>query len=212
VLFEGGNATLLDVDHGTYPFVTSSSTTALGIPAGTGIPGRHVSETMGVLKAYATRVGAGPFPTELHDATGERIRERGREYGTTTGRPRRCGWLDLVAVKYAAMLNGATSLAVMLFDVLAGLDELRICTAYEVDGARTERFLPDATDLARATPVYETLPGFAEEITEARTREELPANGRRYLDRIEQYVGVPIEIVSVGPDREQTIGADHTRA
>ncbi|MEO1128685.1 MAG: adenylosuccinate synthase [Planctomycetota bacterium] len=206
LLFEGANATLLDVDHGTYPFVTSSSTTSLGIPAGTGVPGRCVDKTLGILKAYATRVGAGPFPTELHDDTGDRIRERGREFGTTTGRPRRCGWLDLVAVRYSAMLNGATGLSLMLFDVLAGFDELKVCTAYEIDGERTTRFLPDAHDLERATPVYETLPGFSEEITGARSRTELPRAAQAYLDFIESFVGVPIEIVSVGPDREQTIG------
>lgn len=207
VLFEGANATLLDIDHGTFPFVTSSSTTTLGIPAGTGLPPHCVREVVGVLKAYSTRVGAGPFPTELKDATGDRIRERGREYGTTTGRPRRCGWLDLVAVRYSAMINGATALSVMLFDVLAGFDELRICTAYEFEGTRTDRFLPDAADLERVTPVYETHEGFAEEITGARTLDALPPAARRYLDRIEAFVGVPIGIVSVGPDREQTIKA-----
>ena len=205
ILFEGANATLLDIDHGTFPYVTSSSATSLGIPAGSGIPARTVTDVVGVMKAYATRVGAGPFPTELRDATGDRIRDRGREYGTTTGRPRRCGWLDLVAVRYAAMINGATSLAVTLFDVLAGLEELRVCTAYEIDGVRTDRFVPDAADLDRVRPVYESLPGFADEITGVRTRDELPDGARRYLDRIEECVGVPIGLVSVGPGREQTI-------
>ena len=208
LLFEGANATLLDIDHGTFPFVTSSSTTTLGIPPGTGLPPHCVREVIGVLKAYSTRVGAGPFPTELTDATGQRVRERGREFGTTTGRPRRCGWLDLVAVRYAAMINGATALSLMLFDVLAGFDELRVCTAYEFEGTRTDRFLPDAADLERVSPVYETHEGFAEEITGARTLDALPAAARRYLDRIEEFVGVPIRIVSVGPDREQTIRCD----
>ena len=205
ILFEGANATLLDIDHGTFPFVTSSTTTTLGIPAGTGIPPTAVSGVVGVLKAYSTRVGAGPFPTELEDDTGARIRERGREYGTTTGRPRRCGWLDLVAVRYAAMINGVSSLAVMLFDVLAGFEHLSICTAYEFDGARTDRFIPDAADLARVTPVFEQHDGFADEITGVRDRAALPEAARRYLDRIEEFVGLPISIVSVGPDREQTI-------
>lgn len=208
LLFEGANATLLDVDHGTFPFVTSSSTTALGIPSGAGVPGRCIGSTLGVLKAYSTRVGAGPMPTELFDHVGDRIRERGREIGTTTGRPRRCGWLDLVAVRYAAMLNGATGLAVMLLDVLAGFDELKVCTAYEIDGERTDRFPPDAYDLVRATPVFETLPGFAQEITEARATENLPEAARRYLAFIEGFVGVPIRFVSIGPDREASIVVD----
>ena len=205
VLFEGANATLLDVDHGTYPYVTSSSTCALGIPAGTGVPSRAIGNIIGVMKAYSTRVGGGPFPTELRDAIGDRIRERGREYGTTTGRPRRCGWLDLVAVRYAAMINGASSLSLMLLDVLAGFDELKVCTAYKVAGATTDRFLPDAHDLALVEPVYETVPGFSQEITEATTRAELPANAQRYIRFIEEYVGLPVGIVSVGPDRKQTI-------
>ena len=205
LLFEGANATLLDVDHGTFPFVTSSSTTALGISSGAGVPGRCIGETLGVVKAYSPRVGAGPMPTELHNDEGDRIRTRGNEFGTTTGRPRRCGWLDLVAVRYAAMLNGCTGLAIMLLDVLAGFDELKVCTAYEIDGARTDRFPPDAHDLVRATPVYETIPGFAQDITGARTRDELPNAARKYLDFIERFVGVPIRFVSIGPDREESI-------
>ncbi|MCK4873205.1 MAG: adenylosuccinate synthase [Phycisphaerales bacterium] len=204
LLFEGANACLLDVDHGTYPYVTSSNCSALGIPAGTGLPGRTVDHVIGVVKAYSTRVGAGPFPTELDDQIGNRLRERGHEYGTTTGRPRRCGWLDLVAVRYSAMISGATSLAVMLFDVLAGFDELKICTAYEIDGTRTDRFLPDATLLSRVMPVYETLPGFETEIDSVTRRDDLPADARAYLARIEEITGLPIELVSVGPDRVQT--------
>ncbi len=205
LLFEGANATLLDIDHGTFPYVTSSSCSTLGIGPGTGVPDRSLARVVGVMKAYSTRVGAGPFPTELKDDIGSRIRERGREYGTTTGRPRRCGWLDLVAVRYSAMLNGVTSLAVMLLDVLAGFDELRVCTAYRVDGQLTERFLPDAVSLARAEPVYITLPGFPEQITEAKSRAALPPNARAYLDLIERHIGLPVHLVSVGPDREQTI-------
>ncbi len=205
LLFEGANATLLDVDHGTFPFVTSSSTTALGISSGAGVPGRCLGQTLGIVKAYSTRVGAGPMPTELKDDTGERIRKNGNEFGTTTGRPRRCGWLDLVAVRYASMLNGTTGLAIMLLDVLAGLDELKVCVAYEIDTLRTDRFPPDAYDLVRAKPIYETLPGFAEDITAARSLDDLPAAARTYLDFIEGYVGVPIRFVSIGPDREQSI-------
>ncbi len=205
LLFEGANGTLLDVDHGTYPFVTSSSTGVAGIASGTGVPPSAVGPLVGVMKAYSTRVGGGPFPTELHDATGDRIRQRGREFGTTTGRPRRVGWLDLVAVRYAAMINGATCLAVMLFDVLAGLDELKVCTAYEIDGERTDRFPPDAHDLSRASPVFKTLEGFSEEITEARRLDDLPSRARRYLEFIEQSVEVPLGSVSIGPDRRQTI-------
>ncbi|MFG0329360.1 MAG: adenylosuccinate synthase [Phycisphaerales bacterium] len=205
LLFEGANACLLDIDHGTFPFVTSSNCSALGIPAGTGLPGRTVERVVGIMKAYSTRVGAGPFPTELTDAVGDRIRDRGREYGTTTGRPRRCGWLDLVAVRYSATLCGATSLAIMLFDVVAGLDELKICVAYEIDGERTDRFPPDAHDLERVKPVYETLPGFSEEIVDARKIEDLPKAARAYLDRVRELTGVEIDIVSVGPDRSQTL-------
>ncbi len=206
LLFEGANACLLDVDHGTFPYVTSSNCSALGIPAGTGVPGRHIQDVIGIMKAYSTRVGAGPFPTELNNEIGNRIRERGREYGTTTGRPRRCGWLDLVAVKYSAMLCATTKLSVMLFDVLAGFDELKICTAYRLpDGSTTDRFLPDARRLEGAEPIYETVRGFGDEITAARRLEDLPRQARDYLDRIERFVGVPVGIVSVGPERGQTL-------
>lgn len=207
LLFEGANAALLDVDHGTHPFVTSSSTTVLGIPSGTGIPGSRIGTAIGVLKAYSTRVGNGPLPTEQKNAIGDRIRERGREYGTTTGRPRRVGWLDLVAVRYSAMLNGVTSLAVMLLDVLSGLDELNVCVAYRIDGVQTDRFPADAEDLDRAQPIYRTLPGFEDDITKARTRADLPAGARAYIDLIESTVGVSANLISVGPDREQSIRA-----
>ncbi|MCA9289774.1 MAG: adenylosuccinate synthase [Phycisphaerales bacterium] len=206
ILFEGANACLLDIDHGTYPYVTSSNCSALGIPAGTGIPGALIGRVYGIMKAYSTRVGEGPFPTELHDETGHRIRERGHEYGTTTGRPRRCGWLDLVAVRYSAMICGVTSLACMLLDVLSGLPELRLCTKYRLpDGSTTDRFIPDAARLAGVEPIYETLPGWSEEIVDATERTRLPENARRYLDRIETITGVPIEIISVGPERTQTL-------
>ena len=206
ILFEGANACLLDVDHGTYPYVTSSNSSTLGIPSGTGVPTHNLDRVVGIMKAYATRVGAGPFPTELDDAIGERIRERGHEYGTTTGRPRRCGWLDLVAVRYSAMICGVTSLACMLLDVLSGFDELKICTRYRLpDGTETDRFIPDAEQLATVEPVYEVLPGWREEIVDATDRAVLPEAARAFLDRIETIVGVPVAIVSVGPDRAQTL-------
>jgi adenylosuccinate synthase len=206
ILFEGANACLLDIDHGTYPYVTSSNCSTLGIPAGTGVPGSHITRVLGIMKAYSTRVGAGPFPTEQANAIGDRIRERGHEYGTTTGRPRRCGWLDLVAVRYSAMICGATGLSCMLLDVLSGFDELRICTRYRLpSGEVTDRFIPDAERLGHAEPIYETLPGWSEEIVDATDRAALPQNARRYLERIEQIVGIPVEIVSVGPERTQTL-------
>lgn len=205
VLFEGANATLLDVDHGTYPFVTSSNACVLGAGPGSGVPGHRIDRIIGVMKAYSTRVGGGPMPTERKDAIAERIRERGREFGTTTGRPRRVGWLDLVALRYACMINGVSEVAIMLLDVLAGFETLRVCTAYEIDGTRTDRFTPDAEDLARATPVYEDLPGFGEEITHVTERSELPDGARAYVDRIEAFLGVQAGLISVGPDRAQTI-------
>jgi adenylosuccinate synthase len=208
VLFEGANATLLDVDHGTYPFVTSSNCSVLGIPSGTGVPGAEIRNVVGVLKAYSTRVGGGPFPTEQDNEIGNTIRQQGNEYGTTTGRPRRCGWLDLVAVRYAAMVNGCTALSVMLLDVLSGIEELRVCTRYQIDDESetiTGRFLPDANQLQRVTPLYETLQGFHGDITKARRFEDLPVPAREYVQFIEEFVGLPVSIVSVGPDREQTI-------
>jgi adenylosuccinate synthase len=205
LLFEGANATLLDVDHGTFPYVTSSNCSVLGIPAGSGVPGSYLQRVIGVMKAYSTRVGGGPFPTELKNATGDRIRERGREYGTTTGRPRRCGWLDLVALRYAVMLNGVTEVALMLLDVLAGFEKLEVCTAYRIAGKLTDRFPPDAHELAKAEPVYQSLPGFAEEVGAARERGDLPQGARDYVRFIEESLGVPVRIVSVGPDRVQTI-------
>jgi adenylosuccinate synthase len=206
MLFEGANACLLDIDHGTYPYVTSSNCSTLGIPSGTGVPGSNITRVMGIMKAYTTRVGAGPCPTELLNELGDRIRQRGNEYGTTTGRPRRCGWLDLVAVRYSAMVCGATGLAVMLLDVLSGFDELKLCTRYRLpDGSLSDRFIPDAERLARVSPVFETLPGWRQELDEAADRGSLPGNAQQYLRRIEEVVGVPIEIISVGPERTQTL-------
>ncbi len=208
ILFEGANACLLDIDHGTYPYVTSSNCSTLGIPAGTGVPGRYLRRVLGTMKAYTSRVGEGPFPTEQDNEIGQRIRDRGREYGTTTNRPRRCGWLDLVAVRYSAMICGATGLACMLLDVLSGFDELKLCTGYRLpDGTISDRFIPDAERLTGVEAVYESLPGWSQELDEAIDRAGLPGNARRYLDRIEAFVGVPIEIISVGPERTQTLEA-----
>ena len=205
VLFEGANACLLDIDHGTFPYVTSSNCSTLGIPAGSGVPGRAIGKVYGIMKAYSTRVGGGPFVTELLDATGERIRQRGREFGTTTGRPRRCGWLDLVAVRYSAMVCGADAIACTLLDVLSGFDELKVCTGYRrADGSVTDRFIPDAERMHGFEPVYETLPGWERELTECLDRDDLPAEARRYLGFVESYTGIPVELVSVGPARSQT--------
>jgi len=205
LLFEGANATLLDVDHGTYPFVTASNCGVLGVGAGTGVSERRLSQVLGVMKAYSTRVGRGPMPTELKDAIGDGIRERGNEYGTTTRRPRRVGWLDLVAVKYAAMLNEPTGLVLTMLDVLAGVEELRVCTAYRAGGKESGRFLPDGAALERAEPVYTTFKGFSGDVTGVRRRGDLPENARRYVDFIQEYAGVPIRMIGVGPGRDQTI-------
>jgi adenylosuccinate synthase len=206
ILFEGANACLLDIDHGTFPYVTSSNCSALGIHAGTGLPGKYVNEVVGIMKTYSTRVGGGPFPSEELGEIGEQIRERGNEYGTTTGRPRRCGWLDLVAVKYSAMICGATSVASMLLDVLSGFDELKICTAYELeDGSTSTRFIPDARLLAKAKPIFETFQGWPEEIDHITSPDDLPENAKAYLDFISKYLDLPISIVSVGPKRSQTV-------
>ena len=206
LLFEGANACLLDIDHGTFPYVTSSNCSTLGIPAGTGLSAPCADEVVGIMKAYTTRVGSGPFPTEDNGADGERIRDRGNEYGTTTGRPRRCGWLDLVAVRYSAMICGATSIACMLLDVLSGFDELKICSSYRMpDGSVTERFIPDARGLLDAQPIWETLPGWQGEIDDTQDRADLPPEALGYLARIEEILGLPIHLVSVGPERTQTL-------
>ncbi len=205
VLFEGAQGSLLDVDHGTYPFVTASNSSGVGVSAGSGVPGRWIEKVIGVAKAYTTRVGGGPFPTELNDETGNRIREIGREYGTTTGRPRRCGWFDAVAVRYTARLSGIDVIALMMMDVLSHLPEIKVCVAYELDGRRISHFPSHVDDLRRVIPVYETIPGWQQDVTGARTLADLPAGARSYLDRISQLVGRPVAIVSVGPGRAQTI-------
>lgn len=208
LLFEGAQGALLDIDHGTFPFVTSSNSSGVGVASGSGVPGRWIDRVIGVVKAYSTRVGGGPLPTEQDNATGMHLRERGREYGTVTKRPRRCGWFDAVAARYTARLSGVDELAVMLLDVLGGLDELKICTAYEIDGRRTTQFPSQIGDLERAVPLYETLPGWPEELDGVRDEHSLPANARRYVDRIAELLGRPVSIVSVGPDRDQTIIRD----
>ncbi len=208
LLFEAAQGSLLDVDHGTFPYVTSSNSSTTGIWSGSGVPAKHLTRIIGIIKAYTSRVGRGPFPTELDDGPtgiGETIRKIGREYGTVTGRPRRCGWLDLVAVRYSAALGGVDEVTVMLLDVLSALDELKICVAYEMDGQRTTDFPGDAFLLERCKPVYETLPGWKTDISSARKPSDLPAAAKRYIDRISELVQLPVSIVSVGPDREQTI-------
>ena len=205
ILIEGANAALLDVDHGTYPYVTSSNASSTGIYPGTGLPGGFLDEVVGVVKAYQTRVGAGPMPTELMDETAERLRERGHEYGTTTGRPRRCGWLDLVALRHTARVSGVTRISLMLLDVLAGFEELQVCTHYELDGETIDHLSASADQLLRARPVYVTLLGFTEEITECRSWEALPEAAHDYVDFISSHIGVPVSVISVGPDRDATI-------
>jgi adenylosuccinate synthase len=208
VLFEAAQGSLLDVDHGTYPYVTSSSSLPSGIWGGAGVPAKNIQRIIGVVKAYTTRVGKGPFPTELDDGPtgiGERIRKIGREYGTVTGRPRRVGWFDSVAVRYTAALAGADEITVMLLDVLSGLPELKLCTAYDIGGERTTHFPSDAYQLERCKPVYETIPGWTEDLTAARRLTDLSAAARRYIDRVGELVGLPVSVVSVGPDRAQTI-------
>lgn len=205
LLFEGAQGALLDIDHGTFPFVTSSNSSGVGVASGSGVPARSIDRMIGVAKAYTTRVGGGPFPTEQDNATGQRIRDLGKEYGTTTGRPRRCGWFDAVAVRYTARLSGIDGLALMMMDVLSHLPEIKICTAYELDGETINRFPSQVGDLRRVNPVYETWPGWEKDVTQVKKLSDFPDGARRYLDRISELVGKPIDVVSVGPDREQTI-------
>ena len=205
VLLEGGQATLLDNDHGTYPFVTSSNPTVGGAIVGSGIPPRSVEYVIGVTKAYTTRVGDGPMPTELFDQTAETIREVGGEYGTTTGRARRVGWLDLPAIKWAASLNGITHLAVTLLDVLSAVDEIKICVGYEIDGQRFEGYPMHQTALHHARPVYKELPGWRDDITGCRMRGDLPEAAQDFVGFVEAEVGAPLCMISVGPERDQAI-------
>jgi adenylosuccinate synthase len=205
VLFEGAQGTLLDLDHGSYPFVTSSNSVAGGACTGGGIGPLQVDEVMGVMKAYATRVGSGPFPTELTDEVGRGIAERGREVGTTTGRPRRVGWFDALPLRYAVAVNSVSSIMLNKLDILSGIPEIRLGVAYEVDGERVEHWPSSGSLLARATPIYETFPGWDEPLHEVRALADLPENARRYVSALEELAGVPIVLVSVGPERTQTI-------
>lgn len=208
VLCEGAQGTLLDVDFGSYPFVTSSNTVCAGACSGLGVAPNKIGEVYGIFKAYCTRVGSGPFPTELFDETGKRIRDIGHEYGAVTGRERRCGWIDLVALKYAIMLNGVTQLIMMKSDVLDSFDEIKACVAYEIDGKESNRF-PFDVDTQLIKPVYKTLPGWNCDLTLTKSEADFPANFVNYIKFLESELETPITIVSVGPDREQTIIRKH---
>lgn len=205
VLCEGAQGTMLDVDFGSYPFVTSSNTIAAGACTGLGVAPNKIGDVYGIFKAYCTRVGAGPFPTELFDETGKKIRDIGHEYGAVTGRERRCGWIDLVALRYAVMINGVTKLIMMKSDVLDGFDEIKACTAYDIDGKVTDRFPYSIDDPEKVKPVYTTLPGWKTDLTKATKIEDLPQTFMDYVAFLEAQLGVPVVIVSVGPDRNQTI-------
>jgi adenylosuccinate synthase len=205
LLFEGAQGSLLDVDHGTFPFVTSSNSSGCGVHNGSGVSERVITKMIGVVKAYSTRVGGGPFATELNDEIGQQIRDVGHEYGTVTGRPRRCGWFDGVAAGYGARLSGVDSIAIALLDVLSGLKELKICTAYEIAGKQTAEFPSHVDDLAIARPVYRTLPGWMCDISNVRRYDDFPAATKRYIETVAELVGSRVEIVSVGPDRDQTV-------
>lgn len=205
VLFEGGQATMLDIDHGTYPFVTSSNPTAGGALTGTGVGPTRIDRVVGVAKAYTTRVGEGPFPTELDDEVGEALRQKGGEFGVTTGRPRRTGWFDAVVMRYATRINGLTDICLTKLDVLTGYETIPVCTAYEVDGVRTEEMPLDQGGFERAVPVYEELPGWTEDISECRSFDELPAAAQAYIARLEELSRCRIQSIGVGAGREATI-------
>ena len=209
VLFEGAQGTHLDIDHGTYPFVTSSSVVSGNACCGAGIGPGWISGVLGIVKAYTTRVGAGPFPSELFDDIGDRIQVKGAEFGATTGRKRRCGWLDMVILKNAVRLNGLTGLAITKLDILSDLDSLKICTGYDYNGEIINHFPADLNILAACQPIYETLPGWSEDISGIRDRDALPPNTRKYLERIETLTETPVDIISVGPGRNQTIVINH---
>lgn len=205
ILLEGAQGALLDVDHGTYPFVTSSSPTSGGAATGTGLPPTALEKVMGITKAYCTRVGNGPFPTELHDALGEDIRKKGHEFGSTTGRPRRCGWIDLVALRYAVRINGMNELAVTKLDVLSHLPEIKACVAYEIDGVQTTEYPADADVLAKAVPVLKSFKGWQQDLSTCTSIDELPVEAKTYLEFVEKETEVEIVIVSTGPDRSETL-------
>jgi adenylosuccinate synthase len=205
VLFEAGQATLLDVDHGTYPYVTSSNAVSAGACTGSGVPPTRIDSVIAILKAYTTRVGEGPFPTELLDDKGEFLRKAGAEFGTTTGRPRRCGWLDTVIGRYATRINGVTDYVITKLDVLTGLDKVPICVAYDVEGVRHDEMPVNQTDFHHAVPIYEELDGWWEDITACRTFEELPVNAQRYVLRVEELIGARVAVIGVGPGRDEVI-------
>ena len=205
ILLEGAQGSLLDVDHGTYPFVTSSSPTAGGACTGAGIPPTAINKVMGITKAYCTRVGNGPFPTELEDETGELLRKAGHEFGATTGRPRRCGWLDLVALKYAVQLNGLNELTLTKMDVMDGFEEIKVCTAYRIDGVETDVYPLTLEEVEKIEPVYTTLPGWADSIEGLTSWDDLPDTAQSYIRFVEEYLGVKFTIISTGPKRSQTI-------
>lgn len=205
VLFEGAQGTLLDIDYGTYPYVTSSNTTAGGVCSGSGIGPTMITGAVGIAKAYTTRVGKGPFPTELLDEMGEHIREKGFEFGVTTGRARRCGWLDLVILKSSARISGLTSLVVTKIDTLANIDKIQVCVGYKFEDKVIDYFPASLEDLAKCEPIYEEFDGWDDSVADARSFEELPENAKKYIRKIEEFTGVPVAIVSVGPRRDQTI-------
>ncbi|MEU1667251.1 adenylosuccinate synthase [Streptomyces sparsogenes] len=205
VLFEGGQGTLLDVDHGTYPFVTSSNPTAGGACTGTGVGPTKINRVIGILKAYTTRVGAGPFPTELFDEDGDKLRTIGGERGVTTGRDRRCGWFDAVIARYATRVNGLTDFFLTKLDVLTGWERIPVCVAYEIDGKRVDELPYSQTDFHHAKPIYETLPGWSEDITQAKSFDQLPKNAQKYVQALEEMSGAPISAIGVGPGRDETI-------
>ena len=205
ILFEGAQGALLDLDHGTFPFVTSSNSSSLGMSAGCGVPAKYVDEFIGVVKAYTTRVGAGPFPVEQDNDIGQYIRDQGNEYGTTTGRPRRCGWFDAVAVAYSATICAIDSVAMLHLDTLSGLKELNICKAYTINGEEKTFFPANIARLALARPVYQQVPGWDEDITEIKEFQDLPVNAQDYIRRVEELIGTPINIIGVGPRRDQTL-------
>ncbi|HKA16637.1 MAG TPA: adenylosuccinate synthase [Myxococcota bacterium] len=205
VLFEGAQGNFLDIDHGTYPYVTSSNCVAGAVCAGAGIGPTRIDRVLGITKAYTTRVGGGPFPSELLGESGELLRQRGAEFGATTGRPRRCGWLDVVMLREAAMVSGYTALAVNKLDVLSSTGEIRIATAYRIDGKVTEEFPMTLGEVARAEPIYETHEGWTEDLSGCRRFADLPAAARHYVERVEALVGVPVELISIGPNRDETI-------
>lgn len=209
LLFEGAQGTLLDLDHGTFPFVTSSNASAVGLPAATGMPGKAIDRYLGVAKAYSTRVGSGPFPTEQDNPTGDLIREKGHEYGTTTGRPRRCGWFDAVSVGYSIRIGGIDEMVMQHLDTMSGLPEIKVCTAYHYGGRRLDFFPGEAMILNEVECEYATFPGFTEDLRGIRSFDDLPVNAKNYVRGIEDILGVPVSLVGVGPGREQTLDVPH---